>query len=266
MNSAQCSLQIPNTLSIAAGPASIRIDETVLESDPAMPAHRGCGDQRCRLECAKSANPPIEAFRAAVVPNLRNEWREFSGIAFLSHGISAKRENDGMPMTGDDPTLHKIEQMVEFICSIDDVLNGNALLVGPSIQVRSSAFRARVRDQLLGRDADCLGANGSYHGDLLVGAEDADRFSCNLDDELRTSELPHRFGRGQIARHIKRMTTIRIANVHMNGLRARTLACKRIRCDCLSCQRQIWMLGMAFARAIRRDHNSQIGHASPTLQ
>ncbi|MDH8096151.1 hypothetical protein QIG34_27750, partial [Klebsiella pneumoniae] len=69
MNSAQCSLQIPNTLSIAAGPASIRIDETVLESDPAMAAHRGCGDQRRRLGCAKSANPPIEAFRAAVVPN-----------------------------------------------------------------------------------------------------------------------------------------------------------------------------------------------------
>ncbi|MFT6670987.1 MAG: hypothetical protein ACJAVZ_002459, partial [Afipia broomeae] len=30
------------------------------------------------------------------------------------------------------------------------MLNGNALLVGPSIQVRSSTFRARVRDQLLG--------------------------------------------------------------------------------------------------------------------
>ena len=214
----------------------------------------------------EAAQELVKQLNDQITPDLCNEWSEFSGIALLSDGVAAKRKDDGVPMTGDDSALHEVEQMIELICSINDVLDSNPLLMGPLIQVRSGAFRTRVGDQFLGRNADRLGTNGSHHSDLLVRPEHTDRFGCDLHNELWTSEPPHRLSRGQITRSIQRMTPVRIANVHMHGLCASGLARERVRRECVGCQRQIWMFSMAFARAVRRDHNCQIGHAGPTLR
>lgn len=169
-------------------------------------------------------------------------------------------------MTWDDSAFYEVKQVIELICGINDMLDSNPLFMGPSIQIRSSALRTRVGDQLLRRNADRLGTNRLHHSNLLVRPEHADRFGCDLNNELRTGKPPHGIGRGQITRCIKRMATVRVANMHMNGLRTSDLACERIRSECIRCQRQIWMFSMTFARAVRRNHDCQIGHAGSTLR
>src|ERR1700704_6530095 len=141
----QCSLQILDTLGIAVGPAAVGIDEAVLESNPAMPAHRSRRDQRGRFRCTEGADPPVETRSSSVVLDFRNEWSEFGRIAFLSGGVAAKRKNHGVTNSGDDPALHEIEQVIKFIRRVDNMLHGDPLRVRPSIQLRGVGFRARIR-------------------------------------------------------------------------------------------------------------------------
>src|SRR4030088_286309 len=132
-NATQCSLQILDTLGIAVGPAAVGIDEAVLESNPAMPAHRSRRDQRGRFRCTEGADPPVETRSSSVVLAFRNEWSEFGRIAFLSGGVAAKRKTPRQSNSGDDPALHEIEQVTKFIRRVDNMLHGDPLRVRPSI-------------------------------------------------------------------------------------------------------------------------------------
>ena len=70
--------------------------------------------------------------------------------------------------------------MIEFICSVDDMLDGYMPVVSPAIQSSGIRLELRIGDQFFHRDAHCFWLHGTHYRDLLMWFEHSHGFRGDL--------------------------------------------------------------------------------------
>jgi hypothetical protein len=150
----------------------------------------------------------------------------------------------------------------DLVRRIQDVLRRDPLAPQPSEEGGCVVRRALIGDELGEREGHGLGMELADHGHLLGGAVAASRLGGDLDHDALAEPPAHRTDCGPIAFHLKRMAAVGGAHVQVQDARARFSAARRLIGDLGRRDRQLLMVRLGPARAVRRHHHHERGHAA----